>query len=293
MASLSIFRFGLTTCSLIAFAFVVRAADDEYDLRGPASIKGQVISLSSKTNYKNAVRKMKAGDNSFEDRFNDMTTKEKETEVLAVENGVATRVRVKVTKDVSEETRTKGKRMARKTQPNRLDGQILFGELVKGKWKYSLDDASPTPEQKRALKEYQPFRGEDELLPAGKVKVGHEWKLGSEQFQKLLGNQLQDINAKGTGKFLRVENDGDDQIAIIEIDFELTGKSEDEGLKTEMKLSGKHTLHRSLKTGYDIKGSGVGKMSMKGGGEIDGQKVEIEFNADIVDEETSKVKSSR
>jgi ribosomal protein S6E (S10) len=286
-------RFGLVAVTLLSSSAVVRAAEEEYDLRGPAPVKGQIITLSSKTNYKNAVRTIKTGGNTIEDRFNEVTTKEKETEVLAVENGVATRVRVKVVKDVSEESRAKGKRTARATRPNRLDGQVLFGELVKGEWKYTLDDVTPTPEQKRALKEYQPFRAEDELLPSGKVKVGHEWEIGKEQFQKVLGNQLTDIDAKGSAKFLRVEKDGDDSIAILEMKFELTGKTEEDGLKMEMKLSGKHQIHRSLKTGYDIKESGTGKMSVKGKGEIDGEKVEIDFSADIVDEETSKVKASR
>jgi hypothetical protein len=233
------------------------------------------------------------GGNTIEDRFNEVTTKEKETEVLAVENGVANRLRIKIVKDVSEESRAKGKRTARTTRQNRLDGQVLFGELVKGQWKYTLDDVTPTPEQKRALKEYQPFRSEDELLPSGKVKVGHEWKIGKEQFQKILGNQLSDIAAKGSAKFLRVEKDGDDSIAIIEMEFELSGKTEEDGLNMEMKLSGKHQIHRSLKTGYDVKESGTGKMSVKGKGEIDGQNIEVDFTADIVDEETSKVKPSR
>jgi hypothetical protein len=293
MLSRAAVRSGLISAILLTFSASARAADDEYDLRGPASVKGQIISLSAKTNYKNAVRTMRVGDRAIEDRFNDVTTKEKETEVLAVDNGVATKVRIKIAKDVSEETRSKGKRMARTTRQNRLDGQILFGELVKGEWKYSLDDAAPTPEQKRALKEYQPFRGEDELMPSGKVKVGHEWKLTSEQFKRFLGNQFNDINATGKAKFLRVEKDGDDSIAIVELEFELSGKGEEEGLKMEMKMTGKHTVHRSLKTGYDIKATGTGKMTMKGGGEIDGQKVEIDFTADVVDEETSKVRSSR
>ncbi len=288
------FRAGLALSLLCFLSVAARAADEEYNLRGPAPVKGQVITLSNKTNYKNAVRTIKSGDRAIEeDRFSDVTMKEKETEVLAVENGVAKHVRIKIIKDISEEARQKGKRTVRRTRENRLHGQVLFGERAKDEWKYTLDDVTPTPEQKQALKEYQPFRGEDELLPAGKVKVGHEWKFGAKEFQKVLGNQFRDIAAKGTGKFLRVEKEGEDLIAVLELEFELTGKSEEDGLKLDVTLSGKHTVHRSLKTGYDVKGTGTGKVAVKGKGEVDGQKVEVEFSADVTEEETVKVKSSR
>lgn len=284
---------GFIATYLLVLPLNVRAADEVYDLRGPAPIKGQIITLANKTNYKNALRTIKSGDRAIEDRFNDVTTKERETEVLAVENGSATRVRVKVVKDVSEETRVKGKRMARSARPNRLDGQILFGELTKGEWKYTLDDVTPTPEQKRALKEFQPFRGEDELLPKEKVKIGHTWKIGTPEFKKVLGSQFRELDAKGTGKLLRIEKVGEEQVAVMEIEFELSGKSDDDGLAMDIKIAAKNTIHRSLKTGYDIKGAGIGKLAIKGKGEIDGQKIEMEFTADVADEETAKVKSSR
>ena len=279
-----------TSFYLVLTNLAVNYLAEEFDLRGAAPVKGQVIEFSNKTNYKNAVRKSKSAESSREERFDEVTTKEKETEVLAVENGVATRVRVKITKDISEETRVKGKRTARKGRENRLHGQVLFGELAKGEWKYTLDDVTPTAEQKLALKEYSPFRGEDELLPKGKIKIGEQWKIGSAEFQKVLGNQLRDIKATGTGKLLRVEKDGDDTIAIMEIDFTLTGKGDDDGLIMEVTIAAKNTIHRSLKTGYDVKGIGTGKLTIKGKGEIEG---EIEFTADVSDEETSKVKSSR
>lgn len=285
-------RLGFIPSLFLCLPLSVFAADEEYDLRGPASVKGQIITFTNKTNYKNALRTVKSGDRSFDDRFEDITTKEKETEILNVANGEASSIRIKVIKDSSEEIRQKGKRTVRRTRANTLDGQFIYGERTKDGWKYSLEDVTPTDDQKQALKDYSSFRGDDELLPKGKFKVGHEWKITSDMFKKIM-HSFRDVEAKGAGKFLRVEKDGDQDVAVMQLDFEFTGTASNDGMTRNVKITSKNLVTRSLKTGYDLKSNGSGKLEIKSKGDVDGEKVDIVFTADIVDEETTKVQSSR
>src|SRR5262249_30506266 len=159
---------------------------------------------------KDAVRKIKTGDNTIEDRFDDMTTKHMEIEILAVDGQQISRTRTKVLKDSTEESRQKGRRMVRQTTPNKLDRQYIYSELTVKGWKHSLEDAQPTAEQKKALAEYHAFKIDDVLLPEGKFKVGHEWKIDASQFQKLFGTKVRDMTGGGNGKFVKVEKSGDD-----------------------------------------------------------------------------------
>jgi hypothetical protein len=270
------------------------AADDEtFDLRGPAPMKGQVIIYESKEYDKDAVRKIKTGDNTIEDRFDDVTTKRTEVEILAVDGQQILRTRTKVLKDSTEESRQKGKRTVRRTTPNKLDGQYIYSELTAKGWKHSLEDAQPTAEQKKALAEYHPFKIEDVLLPEGKFKVGHEWKIDAAQFQKLFGTKVSDMTGGGKGKFVKVEKDGDDLLAVLEFDFDIAGKMNDDGLTLEMKLAAKGTTKRSLKTGHDLFAKSEGKLSLKGKGEVDGEKIEVDFTSKVLEEETWKLKEPK
>lgn len=150
----------------------------------------------------------------------------------------------------------------------------------------------PTPQQKKALLEFQELKSEDALLPTGKHKVGYEWKIESAQFQKAFGKKIKDVSGKGNGKFLRLDNLDGEEVAVLDIDFEIADKMDDDEMKMDIKVAGKQTIFRSLKTGYDVKGTGDVKMTAKGKGEIEGTKVELDFSANIHDDETSKVKTA-
>jgi hypothetical protein len=272
----------------------ITAADDEtYNLRGPAPKKGDIIVYETKETDKDAVRKLKSGDNTTEDRFDEIVTKRKEIEILAVNGNEITRTRTKVLKDSTEEIRQKGKRTFQRTTPNKLDGQYIYSDLTKNGWKHSLEDTAPNDEQKKALADYQPFKIDDVLLPEGKVKIGHEWKIDAAQFQKLFGTKIRDVSGGGTGKFTKVEKDGDDQVAILEIDFDIAGKMNDDGVNLDLKLAAKGTTRRSLKTGYDLSSKSEGKLSLKGKGEIEGEKIEVEYSSKVSEVETWKLKEAK
>lgn len=283
---------GLLACALAA-APAFGADDETYDLRGPAPKKGDVITHEVRSLTKDAVRTVKLGDKAVSDRFSELRVKERELEVLAVEGGEIARLRIKVLKDVTEETRQKGKRTAKQVTPNKLDKQFIYSERVKGEWKNTLEDAKPTKEQKESLADLQPFKIEDVLLPTGKVKVGHEWKIDAAQFQKILGKKVRDLTGGGTGRFVKVEKDGDEPVAVYEINFDITAKMDEDGSPLEMKLAAKQTTKRSLKTGYDLSSKSDGRLALKGKTDIDGEQAEIDFTGTIDETETWKLKGSK
>ncbi|MCE9529577.1 MAG: hypothetical protein K8T89_00320 [Planctomycetes bacterium] len=252
-------------------------AEEEYDLRGPAPIKGQIYTLTAKSTGKDLTRTFTVMGKSAEERFSEITTKKKEIEVLSVQGFEISKMRTKILQDQRDEIVRKGKRDVKKSVERDLNGQIIYSERMKTGWKNSLEDVSPTDKQKKLLKEYTPFKEEDILYPAGKVKVGHEWKIDPELFARVLANQFESMKATGTGKFLRVEKvDGEDQ-AVLEMEFQITGKEKEESLILDVVMKGKGIVYRSLKHGFDRKSTTVLQMSMKGGGEVDGQKIEVEF----------------
>jgi hypothetical protein len=266
-------------------------ADDEtYDLRGPAAEKGQICVIAAKSIGKDLVRKFGVQEKTFEEKFDEIGSKKKEVEILAVEGNETVRLRTKVVKDQREETARRGKKEFKRTNNGSLHGQIVYSERTKTGWKNTLEDVKPDEKQKRALKEFVPFREDDAFLPKEKVKVGHTWNIEQAAFAKAFGSHLEDMRGKGTGKFQRVEKGDDETIAVIEVEFEVTGKSKDDEMTLDVTLKGKGTSHRSLKLGFDRKSTMFLKVAMKGGGERDGEKVDFEFNGTIDGDDTVELK---
>jgi len=267
-------RFCLLTLSLSALiAFAASAApapaDDLYDLRGPNPEKGQIFIVTAKSATKDAKRTVKGPDGTAAvEVFDESSSKKKEVEVLAVDGFEITKMRTKVIQDQRAETRPgKGRRQRQPTPTaGELEGQYIYSVRTKMGWKNSLEDTAPTEKQKKSLKEYVPFKEEDLFYPQEKVKVGHEWKIDQALFEKVLGPQMDDLTGSGTGKFLRVEKADGEDVAVIELQFDVAGTSKEDFLTLEVKMKGKGIAYRSLKYGFDRKSTTELTMSMKGKG---------------------------
>jgi hypothetical protein len=282
---LRISAIAVTLCSIVCLANA-----EEYDLRGPAPVKGQVYLVTINSKGKDLQRNIMVMDRTIEETFSENSIREREIEVLGVDGQDITRMRTKVIRDVRDEIKRKGKRTVKESKERDLHGQYIYSERGKAGWKNSLEDALPTDDQKKSLKEYTPFKEEDIFYPAEKVKIGHEWKIGTELFQRVVGNQFDSVEATGTGKLVRVDKDGDDEIAIIEISYDLTGKDKEEDLTFVMKMKGTGTIERSLKHGFDRKSSTVVDIDMKGTGGANEQKLEVHFFGKMKVEDLVKLK---
>jgi len=268
-------------------------AEDEYDLRGPNPVKGQVYILTAKSTGKNLVRNIKVGDKSIEEKFDEVTTKKKEIEVLGVDGFDITKMRTKVITDQRNEFTRRGKKEVKKTTDRDLQGQYIYSERLKTGWKNSLEDVTPNDKQKTALKEYVPFKEEDTFYPAGKIKVGQSWKIDQAMMDRVIGKQFEEMKGSGTGKLLRVEKDKGEDIAVIEVEFEVTGKEKEDDLSFDVTIKGKGQAYRSLKLGFDRRSTTVLEISMKGGGESDGQKIEMDFKGTMNAEDLIELKEKK
>jgi len=269
-------------------------ADETYNLRGPSPEKGQIYILTAKSTGKDVARKISVSGKVISDeKFNELLEKKKEVEVLGVADGEITRMRTKIVLDQRDEIFKKGKREIKKSAERDMQGQIVYSERGPKGWKNSLEDVTPTDKQKQELKDYVPFKEEDIFYPKEPVKIGHTWKLDPKDFERVMGHQFEDFKGTGTGKFIRVEKKDGEDLAIIELEFELAGKSKEDDLTMDVKISGKGTVERSLKHGFDRKSTTTVQMEMKGGGETDGQKIEVEYKGNMNAEDLIELKAKK
>jgi hypothetical protein len=264
-------------------------APELYDLRGPKPEKGQVFAITGRSKTKDAKLTTKVRDNVRVETFDKTTSEKTEVEVLAVDGFEIAKMRTKIIQDQQEKiARGRGGRGGRRQQEpvksGELEGQYVYSVHTKIGWRNSLEDALPTEEQTNALKEYVPFKEEDVFYPKEKVKVGHEWKIEPAALQRVFGADL-DIKGSGTGKFLRVENEQGEALAVIELQMEFAGKSKDESGTFETKRKEKKTVYRSLKYGFDRKSTTEFTSSSKYAEMVENQKFERQYDGTSNEEE--------
>jgi hypothetical protein len=287
-----------TTCRLCALLLMVGpvasvpllAADDIYDLRGPAPKKGQKFVDRTVTTMKKADITVKIGGIELEGKMDSVHTSEEEVEFLAVDGRNVTKQRTRIIKDEDKRKINLGGDEEDETQKGELVGEIVFSELTKDGWKHSLEDTKPSEKQLKELKSFSEPISDDELYPEQKIKVGHEWEITPEAMKKVLGTKVIKIAGKGKSKFLRIEKVGNEDCAVIEtnLEFKATVKERDNDIDVEFK--GKIISHRSLKLCIDVKSFQEGMAKYAGIIEEDGMKVDLKVSGKETTESKTEVK---
>src|SRR5262249_11435933 len=139
----------------------------------------------------------------LEGKMTMVVTGEEEAKVLAVEGRNVTKCQTKIIKEQAEVTANlAGMKLPPQTEPTALQGEIVISERIgDNKWKHSLVDTQATDKQKKELDNRNGIENDDELYPADKVKVGHEWKVEAKALTKLFGNSFTDIKGELKQKF--------------------------------------------------------------------------------------------
>lgn len=266
-------------------------ADDEagYDLRGPAPKKGMVWHTKSTMRVKNADVTVKAGGETIKLKQTLTVTTEEEEKVLAVEGRQVTKSRAKVIKDQTEVTADGEK----KVETNELEGEVIVSERTgEGKWKHTLVDNKPTDKQKKELDKRIGPENDDDLYPAGKVKVGHAWTVDAAAMKRFFGNSFTDVKGKLKQKFVRVEEVDGEECAVIESSGPIRAKmpddDADEPMDVEFDL--KATAWRSLKTGIEVKSKYTGSIRIAGKQKVDDIKADIVIAGPLTGESSTKLK---
>jgi hypothetical protein len=273
------------------------AQEKTYDLRGPAPTKGQTFQNKMTMRIKDADTTLKVMGQSLKVKATiDMTGEEEET-VLAVDGRNVTKSQAKILKERADISMDFGGMNNAQTMPSELEGEVVISERIgEGKWKHSLVDTKPTDKQKKELDTRNGIENDDDLFPAEKVSVGHEWTVEAKALTKLFGNSFQDIKGEIKQKFVKVEMLDGEEVAVIESTGSVKGKMKDEDGEpsldvemTDLKLTG----WRSLKTGVTLKEKFEGKFKMSGTQKVDDMKIEITLSGPFTGEGTTKLKAAK
>jgi hypothetical protein len=275
---------------LMAAGAAARPAE-EYDLRGPAPVKGQVYHSKSTFRVKNADVTVSAGGNTLKLKQTMTVTSEEEERVLAVDGRNVTRSQARVIKDrVATVTDFAGQK-EKHEETGELEGQVIVSTRIgDGTWKHSLVDEKPSEKQKKELDKRLGPENDDELFPEGKVKVGHTWEVDAAGMKKFFGNTFTDVKGKLKQRFVKVEDVGGEACAVVETTGPVTAvmKEEDGDLKVAMTL--KATGWRSVKTGVEVKGKFEGTIKLSGKQKVDGTPADVTIEGPISGDGTTVLK---
>lgn len=280
--------------AVVLAAGPVSAADDTYDLRGPAPAKGQVVASKMSMTIKEAEANITVAGQKVPVTMTMTFTHDLQQEVVEVSGRQVTKVKEKVAKEGEKVKATAFGQDTEEDKPSELEGETVIGERSKdGKWTYKLVDGKPTDDQKKELKRRQGPENEDDAYPAEKVKVGHKWEVDAAKLKGLTGNTMTDVKGKMKQHFVKVETVDGEECAVIETTGKLTAKmqpEEDGDPAPDVTMDLKATGWKSLKTGLEVKGTFAGKIKISGKQKAMGQEVEIEMEGPISAESTSALK---
>jgi hypothetical protein len=280
--------------SLAAGVGKTTAQDDKtYDLRGPGPTKGQVFLTKQTLKIKDADTTLKIMGMTLKVKVTMDVVGEEEQKVLTVDGRNVTKSQSKIIKERADVSTDLGGMNMTQTMPTELEGEVVISERIgEGKWKHSLVDTKPTDKQKKELDNRNGIENDDDLYPAEKVKVGHSWKVDAKALTKLFGNSFTEVKGELKQKFLKIEDVGGEECAVIESTGLVKGKMKDEDgqptLDVEMDL--KVISWRAVKTGVDVKEKFEGKIKLAGTQKIDDAKVEITLSGPLTGEGTTKIK---
>lgn len=285
---------GVAVAVVVGLVGTAAARQDgaEYDLRGPAPAKGQVLVHKSTFKIKDAKVAIKAAGVVLDAKQTLTAVEEEEVKYLAVEGRQVTKAQTRMMKEHVTTVTSLGGNDMEDEKDGDLQGEIIVSERTgPGKWKHTLVDARPNAKQKKELDKRVGPESDDDLYPAGKVKVGHKWTVDASALQRVFGGSITELKGKLNMRFVRVETVNGEECAVVESKGKITGVAkEDEGdLNVELDLDG--LTWRSLKSGIDVKDQAKGRIRMSGKVEMDGQSLDLDLSGPIAIDGTVKLKA--
>ena len=281
----------LSLLAVLALGLPAFAADDTYDLRGPAPKKGLTIVRESTLKIKDADVTVTVMGQKIELKQNLVIVNEDEDEVLEVKGRDIVKLQTKIKKDtVNTASNINGMEM-NEDKSGELEGEVVNTEKVKdGKWKKSLLDGKPTDEQAKELDKRAGPENDDELYPEEKVKVGHTWTVDAAKMKSLTGNSFTDVTGKMKQKFLKMETINGEECAAIETTGTLKGKMKDDKGTPDVEMTVLATSWRNLKTGIEVKGTITGTIKVEGTLKMGDDDIQMKLEGKLEGTGSSKLK---
>ena len=282
------FKFRCVVGAVAVFAALNfgRAADDAFDLRGPAPQKGAQYATVGKLTVKAADATMTRGKDVVKFKLTLTATLEETVTLVAVADRSVTQSAVRVDKDrVETAGLAKG---AAFTETSVLEKETVVSARDGTKWTHALASGKPTEAQLKELAERGGIESDDGLYPAEQVKAGHAWTADAGAFSRLLGHSLSGMKGKLSQKFVRVEMLNGEPVAVIESTGKVSGKMKGNGdpapdADIELTL----TTWKSLKTGLAVREAFAGSVHVRGDTKDGDAVTTIEIKGPISGESTT------
>ena len=279
----------LAIFALFALALPASAADT-YDLRGPAPEKGQKFSRKSTLKIKDADVTVSIMGMKVELKQNMTIVNEDEDEILEVKGREVVKMKTKVVKDSTESVSDLGGTETKDDKTGDLEGETVITTKGKdGKWKNTLLDGKPSPEQKKELDTREGPENDDELFPEEKVAVGHTWTVDASKMKSLTGPSFTDVSGKMKQKFVKLEKVDGEECAVIETTGTFKGKMKDDDGNPDVEMTVKATGWRNLKTGLEVKGTLTGTIKVEGKLKMGDDEVEMKLVGKVEGSGTAKL----
>ncbi len=280
----------LSLLALLAFGLPAFAADDTYNLRGPAPAKGLTVVRKETMKIKDAdVTVTVMGMNIDLVQTLDAVSEE-EIEVLEVKGREIVKVRSTIGKEsVNTVSSVNGNDM-KEDKTSVLQGERIIAEKGKdGKWKNSFEDGKPTEEQQKELAKREGLDSDDEVFPEGKVKIGHAWKVDASKMKSLTGSTISDASGEMKLKFVKLESVDGEECAVIETTGTIKGKMKEDGAP-DLEMAITSTGWRSLKTGLEVKSTITGTMKIDGTIKMGDNDIGLKFSGKVDGSGTASLK---
>ena len=236
------------------------SAGEAYALRKPA-VKGRVIRATTRMDWPEvhvsleAAGKYSQGNLTFSNETNSIV------EVMAVENGRPTVMRIKITADNrSTSLALEGAEPNSNTKKGPLEGASILVELKNGHWVRTLLNGTPTKEQKEELQ--RQYVDPDEIYPTEKVPPGHTWQLTGNQLLYFFPDSLS-VSGNAWCKFTEVLSRQGQQCAVISSRVELVAQTLVQNQPAEFHIGANAMTYRALDKLLDIESNIAGQMTAK------------------------------
>ncbi len=266
------------------------SAGPPQELRGPGPQAGQNFRTETKLTVTDGRLAMRAGSQKLEGTCEMVTTIVVDNEILAVEGRQVTKHQSTIVANESKTSMKVGGQAHAQTERAALRGEKILHER-QGWWRNSLVGKTPTAKQKKELAFLDPLENEDELYPEGQVKPGYTWKVDGARLRKFLGAHCTALSGEAAMTFERTTTFGGESCALIRLTMNVKGKVRDlDSNELSVELNVKGSMHRSLKSGYDVKHSVAGTMKLGGTVTSGKQRVQMEMDGPVTLEATTKLK---
>ena len=273
---------------------LTRGDDTGYELRGPSPTAGQIVISMTTMKIDQAEMAIKAGNQNIKATQTLTSTDEQEIKYLAVKDRQVTKVQTKIIREKVQTVVNLGGMDKKESKSGDLEGEIIISERTgPAKWKHTLIDTRPTDKQKSELEKRLGPENQDELYPAGQVKIGHTWTVDATALQRMFGGSITNLKGKLQMKLVKTESVNGEPCAVIESAGKITGVTKEDESTLDVELDLKGTTWRSIQTGLDVKDKAEGRIKMSGQIKMDGVDLGLTLEGPLTITASSKFKSSK